>query len=207
MKLLHLDSSILGDNSASREVSAAIVARLRQADPSLEVTYRDLAANPVPHLSGAYLAAAAGAPGMEDFQGEVATSTAIMDEFLAADTVVIGAPMYNFTISTQLKAWIDRIAVRGKTFSYSENGPQGLAGGKRVIIAIARGNLYGPGAPAAAFDFQEPYLRAVFGFIGISDVEFVRAEGINFSPEHRKAALASAQEAAAALKPTLPKAA
>jgi FMN-dependent NADH-azoreductase len=130
-----------------------------------------------------------------------------MDEFLAADTVVIGAPMYNFTISTQLKAWIDRIAVRGKTFSYSENGPQGLAGGKRVIIAIARGNLYGPGAPAAAFDFQEPYLRAVFGFIGISDVEFIRAEGIAFSPEHRTAALASAQETAAALKPTLPKAA
>jgi FMN-dependent NADH-azoreductase len=207
MKLLHLDSSILGDNSASREVSAAIVARLLQADPSLDVTYRDLAADPVPHLSGAYLAAAAGAPGMEEFQGEVATSTAIMDEFLAADTVVIGAPMYNFTISTQLKAWIDRIAVRGKTFSYSENGPQGLAGGKRVIIAIARGNLYGPGAPAAAFDFQEPYLRAVFGFIGISDVEFVRAEGIAFSPEHRKAALASAQETAAALKPTLSKAA
>jgi FMN-dependent NADH-azoreductase len=130
-----------------------------------------------------------------------------MDEFLAADTVVIGAPMYNFTISTQLKAWIDRIAVRGKTFSYTENGPQGLAGGKRVIIAVARGNIYSPGAPAAAFDFQEPYLRAVFGFIGISDVEFVRAEGINFSPEHRTAALASAREAAAALKPTLPKAA
>ncbi len=207
MKLLHLDSSILGDNSASREVSAAIVARLRQADPSLAVTYRDLAADPVPHLSGAYLAATAGAPGSDALQHEIATSTAIMDEFLAADTVVIGAPMYNFTISTQLKAWIDRIAVRGKTFSYSEKGPQGLAGGKRVIIAITRGNLYGPGAPAAPFDFQEPYLRALFGFLGITDIEFVRAEGINFSPEHRKAALASAQEAAAALRPTLPKAA
>jgi FMN-dependent NADH-azoreductase len=207
MKLLHLDSSILGGNSASREVSAAVVARLRQADPGLEVTYRDLAADPVPHLSGGYLAASAGAPGGEQFAAEIAASVAILEEFLRADVVVIGAPMYNFAIPTQLKAWLDRILVREKTFRYSETGPQGLAGGKRVIVAIARGNLYGPGKPASPMDFQEPYLRAVFGFIGITDVEFVRAEGVNIGPEQRKAALEGAREVASGLTVAASKAA
>lgn len=199
MKLLHLDSSILGDNSASREVSAAIVSRLRALDPSLDVTYRDLAADPIPHLSGAYLAAAAGAPNMEALQQEVADSAAIMDEFLAADVIVIGAPMYNFSIPTQLKAWIDRVAVAGKTFRYTEKGPEGLAGGKRIIIAATRGNIYSAGAPAAPNDFQDPYLRAVFGFLGIKDIEFVHAEGIAFGPDHRKAALSGAHERTAGL--------
>jgi FMN-dependent NADH-azoreductase len=207
MKLLHIDSSILGDNSASREVSAAIVARLRQDAPSTSVVYRDVAADPVPHLSGGYLAAASGAPGSDSFQDEIAASTAMMDEFLAADTVVIGAPMYNFTISTQLKAWLDRILVREKTFRYTETGPKGLVGGKRIIIALARGNNYAPGAAAAPMDFQEPYLRAVFSFIGIDDVEFVRAEGVNLSPDHRAAALKDAREAALALSASLSKAA
>jgi FMN-dependent NADH-azoreductase len=207
MKLLHLDSSILSGNSASREVSAAVVARLRQADPSLEVTYRDLAADPVPHLSGGYLAAAAGAAGGEVFAAEIAASAVIMDEFLAADVVVIGAPMYNFAIPTQLKAWLDRILVREKTFRYSETGPQGLAGGKRVIVAIARGNLYGPAKPAAPMDFQEPYLRAVFGFIGIGEVEFVRAEGVSIGPDQRKTALEGARETASGLDVTLSRAA
>ncbi|AMJ59258.1 FMN-dependent NADH-azoreductase [Bosea sp. PAMC 26642] len=207
MKLLHLDSSILSENSVSREVSAAIVARLRQTDPGLDVTYRDLAADPVPHLSGAYLAAASGAPGMEDFRSEIATGAAIMDEFLAADIVVIGAPMYNFSIPTQLKAWIDRIAVAGKTFRYTEKGPEGLAGGKRLIVAISRGNNYSAGAPAAPNDFQQPYLRAVFSFLGVTDIEFITAEGIAFGPEQRKAALAGAREAAAVLKAPLAQAA
>ena len=200
MKLLHLDSSILGANSVSRDVSAAIVASLRRSDPSLEVTYRDLAADPVPHLSGAYLAAAAAGSGDSDaLQRDLATGAAIMAEFLAADIVVIGAPMYNFSVSTQLKAWIDRIAVAGKTFRYTEKGPEGLAGGKRVIVAASRGNVYSAGAPAAPNDFQEPYLRAVFGFLGIRDITFVRAEGIAFGPDQRKAALADAKEAAAGL--------
>lgn len=207
MKLLHLDSSILAGNSASREVSAAIVARLRETDPTLDVTYRDLAAAPVPHLSGAYLAAAAGAPGNEAFAEELATSAAIMDEFLAADIVVIGAPMYNFSVPTQLKAWIDRIAVAGKTFRYTEKGPEGLAGGKRVVIASSRGNLYSPGAPAAPNDFQETYLRAVFAFLGVTDITFVRAEGIAFGAEQRKAALEGAKMAAADLRAPLDRAA
>jgi FMN-dependent NADH-azoreductase len=206
MKLLHLDSSILGDNSASREVSAAIVARFRKANPGIEVSYRDLAADPIPHLSGAYLAAAGGAPNSEAFATELATSAAIMDEFLAADIVVIGAPMYNFTVSTQLKAWIDRIAVAGKTFRYTEKGPEGLAGGKRLIVAVSRGNVYSSGAPAAPNDFQKPYLRAVFGFLGVTDIEFVRAEGIAFGPEQRVAALAGAKATAAEIPANLPKA-
>src|ERR1700732_2083466 len=110
----------------------------------------------------------------------------------SADIVVIGAPMYNFTIPSQLKAWIDRILVGGKTFRYTEAGPQGLAGGKSVIIASSRGGLYAPGMPFAANDFQEPYLRAVFRFIGIEDIEIIRAEGIAFGPEQREAAMQAA---------------
>ncbi len=201
MTLLHIDSSILGDNSVSRDVSAAIVARLRETAPSAAVVYRDLAAEPIPHLSGAYLAAAA-APGEHGptLQHDLALGSAVMEEFLAADIVVIGAPMYNFTMPSQLKAWIDRILVAGKTFRYSEKGVEVLAGGKRVIIALSRGGFYGAETPMAAFDFQETYLRNTLGFIGVTDVAFVRAEGIAFGPEHREKALASAHEAAAVLK-------
>ena len=116
----------------------------------------------------------------------------MLQEFLDADIVVIGAPMYNFTVSTQLKAWIDRILIAGKTFGYTEAGPKGLAGGKRVIIASSRGGLYSPGAPSEANDFQETYLRAVFGFIGIETLEIVRAEGLAYGPDQREAALDSA---------------
>ena len=109
----------------------------------------------------------------------------VLDEFLAADTVVIGAPMYNFTLPTQLKAWIDRILVAGKTFRYTENGPEGLAGGKRVIVALARGGFYNEGSPASALEHLETYLRGVFNFIGI-EPEFVAADGLNISPEQRR---------------------
>jgi FMN-dependent NADH-azoreductase len=199
MKLLHLDSSVLGPHSVSRQVSAAIVNRLRQATPSLEVNYRDLTQAPLAHLSGSHLAAAQGAPAPAELGPDLAASAAALDEFLAADIVVIGAPMYNFTIPSQLKAWIDRIAVRGKTFSYGPNGPQGLAGGKRVIIAISRGGYYGAGSPAAALEHLETYLRSVFGFIGINP-EFIIADGIQVGPEHREKALADALHAAASLR-------
>ena len=150
MTLLHIDSSILGDDSASRQVSAAIVARLRALDPALAVVYRDLAAAPLSHLGGAQVAARFGAP-VEDetIKAQIAHDDVVLDEFLAADTVVIGAPMYNFALPSQLKAWIDRILVAGRTFRYGESGPVGLAVDKRVIVALSRGNFYGPGAPAA----------------------------------------------------------
>jgi FMN-dependent NADH-azoreductase len=192
MKLLHIDASILGGNSVSRQLSAAAVEHLRQATPSLQITYRDITAAPLLHLNGAHLAAAQGAvPESAAVQTDVAASMAALDEFLASDVVVIGAPMYNFTIPSQLKAWIDRILVAGKTFKYSEKGVEGLAKGKRVIITISRGGLYGAGAPAAAGEHLETYLRWVFGFIGI-DPEIIIAEGLQMGPEQRDKALASA---------------
>jgi FMN-dependent NADH-azoreductase len=200
MKLLHVDASILGASSASRQLSSAVVERLRRATPDLQITYRDLAANPLWHLSGAHLAAAQGAsPESADLRRDVATGQAVLDEFLAADVVVIGAPMYNFTIPSQLKAWIDRIVVAGKTFRYGASGPEGLAGSKRVIIAISRGGLYGPGAPAAALEHLETYLRGILGFIGVRDPEFIIAEGLLLGPQQREKSIQRALQAAGAL--------
>ncbi|MBJ7407209.1 MAG: NAD(P)H-dependent oxidoreductase [Bradyrhizobium sp.] len=200
MKLLHLDSSVLGPHSVSRQVSAAIVDRLKQATPSLEVVYRDLTQTPLAHLSGSHLAAAQGAPAPAELAPDLAASAAALDEFLAADVVVIGAPMYNFTIPSQLKAWIDRILVVGKTFKYGAAGPEGLAGGKRVIVAISRGGHYGAETPYVAGEHVETYLRWVFGFVGITDLEFVPADGIALGPDHREKALAGALQAATTLR-------
>ena len=200
MKLLHIDSSVLGPHSVSRQVSAAIVDRLRQTTPSLETVYRDLTLTPLAHLSGSHLAAAQGAPAPAELGPDLAASAAALDEFLAADIVVIGAPMYNFTIPSQLKAWIDRILVAGKTFSYGANGPQGLAGGKRVIVAISRGGHYGADMPTAAGEHLETYLRWVFGFIGITNPEFIFADGIQLGPEHREKAIAGALQSATTLR-------
>ena len=141
MKLLHIDSSVLGSHSVSRKVSAAIVNRLRQATPGLQIVYRDLTATPLSHLTGSHLAAAQGAAPEAALLQDLAAGQAVLDEFLAADIVVLGAPMYNFTIPSQLKAWIDRIVVAGKTFKYGAQGAEGLAGDKRVIIAISRGGF------------------------------------------------------------------
>jgi len=192
MKLLHLDSSALGAGSVTRELTAAIVARWQDAVPGLAVEYGDLDADPLPHLTGSVLSGADAAAQAE--------GTRLLEQFLASDVVVIGAPMYNFGIPSTLKAWIDRIAVAGKTFRYTETGPVGLAGGKQVIVASGRGGIHGNG-PA---DFQENYLRHLFGFLGVTDVTFVRAEGVGYSPQHRADALAAAHAAIAA---PLPKAA
>jgi FMN-dependent NADH-azoreductase len=195
MKLLHIDSSVLGPHSVSRQVSAAIVARLRQAHPGLEVVYRDLTSTPLTHLSGSHLAAAQGATPSAELQQDLAIGQGVLDEFLAADIVVLGAPMYNFTLPSQLKAWIDRILVAGKTFKYGASGPEGLAGNKRLIVAISRGGFYSAGTPMAALEHLESYLRGVFGFIGITDPEFILADGVQVGPEHREKALAGALEA------------
>ncbi|MUV14775.1 FMN-dependent NADH-azoreductase [Noviluteimonas gilva] len=181
MKLLHLDTSALGANSVTRELSAAIVARWQAAVPGLTVEYRDLDTHPLPHLTGAVLS---GTDAAAKAEGD-----AIMDQFLASDVIVIGAPMYNFGIPSTLKAWIDRVAVAGKTFHYTENGPEGLATGKKLIVASGRGGIYGDSSPA---DFQEAYLRHTLGFLGVTDVEFVRAEGVAYSPQHRTDAMAGA---------------
>jgi FMN-dependent NADH-azoreductase len=200
MKLLHVDSSVLGPHSVSRQVSAAIVERLRQTTPNLDIVYRDLASMPLEHLSGAHLAAAQGAAPEPALSGDIAAGQAVLAEFLASDIVVLGAPMYNFTLPSQLKAWIDRILVAGKTFKYGAQGAEGLAGGKRVIVAISRGGFYGADMPTAAGEHLETYLRWVFGFIGIGDVEFISADGIAVGPEHREKALTGALQAATNLR-------
>jgi len=184
MKILHIDSSVLGTHSVTRQLTADIVAGLGHGSADHTVSHRDLAAHPLPHW----------APVADASDPATVLGTEMLAEFLAADVVVIGAPMYNFTIPSQLKAWLDRILVAGKTFRYTENGPEGLAGGKRVIVALSRGGFYGKGAPAAAMDFQEPYLRAIFAFIGIDQVEFVRAEGVNIGEEQKAQALESARD-------------
>lgn len=183
MKLLHIDSSALGGYSVSRQLTADIVAELQRNTPTATIQYHDLAAQPLPHWTPVADASAPAA----------VLGSQMLEEFLAADVVVIGAPMYNFAISSQLKAWIDRILVAGKTFRYTANGPEGLAGSKRVIVASSRGGFYGKDTAAAAMDFQEPYLRAAFAFIGIHDIEFVRAEGIAVGEEQKAQALKSAR--------------
>lgn len=188
MTILHLDSAITGEFSASRELTAAIVRELTAAEPGAQVAYRDLAAEPLPHLTLPAFGAA-------DSQEALA-------EFQAAETVVIGAPMYNFSIPSQLKAWLDRILVAGETFRYTATGAvEGLAGAKRVIVAVARGGLYGEDSGQRAIEHAERYLQSVFAFIGIPHVEFVIAEGLKMSEDHRAAALASAHGRVRALLP------
>lgn len=174
MTILHIDSSITGDSSASRAISSAMVERLQRSRPADRLVYRDLAAQPLPHLTLASF-----------------NDAEVLDEFLGADTVVIGAPMYNFTLPSQLKAWIDRILIAGRTFRYTESGPEGLAGPKRVIVALARGGTYDAGSPAAALEHLETYLRGVFNFIGI-EPEFLAADGLNISPEQKEQSVRAA---------------
>jgi FMN-dependent NADH-azoreductase len=188
MNLLHIDSSILGDASASRELTRAIVERLQEEEPGLRVTHRDLAAAPLPHFSA------------ESLTGQVPTAAArdaaVLEEFLAAKIIVIGAPLYNFSLPSQLKAWIDRVSIKGRTFRYGPQGPEGLAGGRRVIVAVSRGGVY---ETNAGTEFAESYLKFLFGFLGVTDLTFVRAEGVNISAEHRTRALSGAHTAIAAL--------
>lgn len=193
MTLLHIDSSILGTQSASRPLTAATVKHLTSAAAGQAVTYRDLAESPLGDLSGPEFLAFQGIEPQDDItKQKVARNNEILEEFLAAKTVVIGAPMYNFSLPSQLKSWIDRVTVAGKTFRYSASGVEGLAGGKRVIVVSSRGGIYSEGAAAAPLDHQETYLRGVFGFIGITDVTFIRAEGLALGGDSRDAALQSA---------------
>jgi FMN-dependent NADH-azoreductase len=200
VKLLQIDSSILGANSVSRTLTAEIVEQQRHLHPGIEVVYRDLAAEPHLHFSPAHIAAAYGATPDEAVQTDLTNGGAVVDELFAADIIVIGAPMYNFALPSQLKAWIDRSLVAGRTFHYTATGPEGLLPkGKKVIVASSRGGFYGPESPIAAFDHQETYLKQALGFIGLTDVTVIRAEGIAVSPEAREAALSSARQDISAL--------
>jgi FMN-dependent NADH-azoreductase len=181
MKLLHIDSSALGEQSVSRALTAAVVARFAAEVPDLEAIRYDLDAEPLPHLTAAALAKADPAV--------AARADRALADFLAADVLVIGAPMYNFSVPSTLKAWIDRIAVAGKTFRYTAAGPEGLAKGKRAILAITQGGIHAAGG---ASDHQESYLVFLLNFLGVTDIEIVRAQGVNYSPKHREQALAAA---------------
>ena len=176
MTILHLSTSITGQQSISRRVSRSIVDKLAAEHPGATVIERDLVADPIDHLTLASFA-----------------DTGVLDEFLAADTIVIGAPMYNFGVPSQLKAWVDRILVAGKTFRYTADGAEGLAGGRRVIVAVARGGFYDASSPVQAFEHVETWLGNVFNFIGIQP-EFVSADGIAIGPEQREKALSGALE-------------
>ena len=200
MQLLHLDSSVLGSNSASRALSAEIVARQVALHPGIHVVHRDLATDAALHLSSAHLAAWQGGA-VEDalLDADLAKGGAYLQELFAADILVIGAPMYNFSIPSQLKAWIDRVVVAGKTFRYGASGPEGLLKGKKVFIASSRGSVYAPGSPAAPLEHHESYLTGVLSFIGLTDVTIVRAEGLGLGADARAAAMVKARENIAAI--------
>jgi FMN-dependent NADH-azoreductase len=195
MKLLHIDSSPLGAASVSRELTRKTAAEWQASHPGTTVEYLDLAVDAPAHLDMHSLGFKLG---LEDAQltesqkRENALSEQLVSQFLAADVVVIGAPMYNFTIPSQLKAWIDRIAQAGRTFRYTAQGPEGLAKGKTVIVVSSRGGMYA-GTPGEVMDHQESYLKTVFGFFGITDLRFVRAEGTAMGPEAKTRAVAAAE--------------
>jgi FMN-dependent NADH-azoreductase len=180
MNILHIDSSILGVNSVTRPLSALAVQRLVAENPGAKVEHLDLGAAPIGHLTG------------EQFAERGKTVDAVLEQFKAADVVVIGSPMYNWTISSQLKAWIDRIAVAGETFAYTQQGPKGLAGGKRIIVVTGRGSSMLDDR-YDGYDHQEPYLRTVFRFLGIDDVTFIHAQGLALAADARSAIVAKAK--------------
>lgn len=187
---LVIDSAATGNASVSRTLVREAVEALK-AQGATTVVYRDLDAAPVPHLTGEIVAGVRATPETASEHGARALSDTLIAELRAADTIVIGAPMYNFSVPTTLRSWFDHVLRAGETFRYTEQGPQGLLGAKKVIVVESRGGLYSEG-PATAYDFQEPYLRHLLGFMGLTDVTFVRAEKIGFGPEARDAAITAA---------------
>ncbi len=196
MQLLHIDSAITGDQSVSRQLTARTVAAWQASHRGTTVQYLDLAAQAPAHLSAQALGFRTGQAATTDAErGENAVSEALVSQFLAADVIVVGAPMYNFTVPSQLKAWIDRIAQSGRTFKYTDKGAVGLATGKTVIVASSRGGAYSTSEGGRAMEHQESYLKVVFGFFGITDVRFVRAEGVDLGDAAKAQALADADHA------------
>lgn len=194
--ILHISSSIRSTGSISRELSNELVSKMKAADTANTVIERDLTAQPVPHLSeqmmGAFFTPAENRSPEQALT--VKLSDTLVDEVLAADVIVIAAPMYNFSVSSTLKAWIDHVARVGRTFKYGANGPEGLIKGKKVIIFTARGGVYSTG-PAKVMDFHETYLRAVLGFLGITDISFIHSEGLAMGEEAVNNALIGSRSA------------
>ena len=195
MQLLHIDSAITGEQSVSRQLTARIVAEWQATHPGTAVEYLDLAQDTPATLSGAELAARMTPADSRSAEqtAAAARTEAFLQQSLAADVIVVGAPMYNFSIPSQLKNWIDCIAQAGRTFKYTETGPVGLAGNKTVIVASSRGGVYSTSEALRALDHQESYLRTVLGFMGIDNARIVRAEGVNQGADRRSQALAAAE--------------
>jgi FMN-dependent NADH-azoreductase len=203
MNVLLVTSSIFGADSKSRAVALDFVAALTRRHPGAAVVERDLGGEPLPHIT-AELMAAAMTPAAERTPEQAALAApadALIEELETADVIVLAVPMYNFSVPSTFKAWIDHVARAGRTFRYTDTGPVGLLRGKQVFVAGARGGVYGEG-PAQALDFHEPYLRAVLGFIGLTDVSFVHAEGQAIGPEVAAENLAAARDHAKALVPS-----
>jgi len=199
MKLLHVDSSINGAASVSRQLSSMAVEQWIQNHPDTEVEYLDLAVNTPPHFTADSLGIRRPNDNpSEAEQRENALAEALVSQFLAADVIVVGAPLYNFSIPSQLKAWIDRLAQAGRTFRYTANGPEGLAKGKTVIAILSRGGIYSTSEAGQAMEHQETYLKTIFGFFGITDIRVVRAEGTDLGGDSRATALQTATEAISA---------
>jgi FMN-dependent NADH-azoreductase len=192
MNILVINSSAAGRDSVSRVLVADAVSKLLEVEPNAKVTHRDLGESPPPHLIVETINGVRGTAATENEFAARRLSDEFIGELKAADTVVIGAPMYNFSVPTTLRAWFDHVLRPGATFSYADGAPRGLLGGKRVIVVESRGGLYTDG-PAKAFDFQEPYLRQLLGFMGITDVTFVHAEKIGYGPEARSASIEAAK--------------
>ncbi|ARU15646.1 FMN-dependent NADH-azoreductase [Croceicoccus marinus] len=197
MKILRIDSSTTGASSVTREMTGLIMEKLKADNPDAEVVTRDLGVEPLAHLNP--ITTGAIRMGEDDWTDDMKAAAppekAILDEFLSADVVVIGAPMYNFTIPSALKSWIDRLGVPRVTFRYSEDGPEGLVDGHRIIVASGRGGSYGDDSPA---DYQEGLLKTFFNFIGVTDITIIRAEGVGM-PGGREKAMAAAKEQIAKL--------
>jgi FMN-dependent NADH-azoreductase len=191
MNILHIISSPRGTASYSNRVAAEVIADVKSREPGASVTTRDLARDPLPHIDDDFVVATKSATGAqtERQRAQLAQSDALVDELFAADVIVIAAPMINFTVPSNLKTWIDNVARAGRTFSYSEKGPQGLVTGKQVILVVARGGVY---SDKPAFDFQVPYLKNVLGFLGMTDVEVIDVEGTAFGPEVAEKAVEAA---------------
>jgi FMN-dependent NADH-azoreductase len=190
--ILVLNSSISAESSVSRALVEEALERLLEKNPGATVTYRDLGKNPVPHLTPATVAGVRAVATTDEERAAATLSDELIAELRAADTILIGAPMYNFSIPTGLRTWFDHVLRPRVTFSYSEAGPEGLLTGKQIIVVESRGGLYSEG-PHQAIDFQEPYLRLLLGFIGLKDVSFIHAEKIGFGPDARAVALAGAK--------------
>jgi FMN-dependent NADH-azoreductase len=203
--LLLVTSSLFGEASQSRRIARELVEGFRRNDPGVRVVERDLTPEAMPHLTQATLAAVATpAETRTDAQRAAAAfADALIDEVESADTIVLAVPMYNFTVPSTLKAWLDHIARAGRTFRYTAAGPEGLLKGKKVYVVTGRGGVYSGESPARALDFQEPYLRAMLGFIGLTDVSFVHVEGLNISKEAAESGRARARQAIDALLPKL----